>query len=294
MSNFESIFIKGSKTFYNATKFFPKKTREDITRLYAFVRKADDYVDCVPQQKDEFFNFKNTYYQALKDFEDETGNKSKNKSKIEDYHSTNLTEDEQIIYSFLQLQKEYNFEKSWTDAFLKSMQMDLEGGIYYTEQDTMEYIYGAASVIGLYICKILNLPKKSFNGAMFLGQSFQYINFIRDIDEDNKLGRLYFSKELLSKFNLTNLEEQTTKNQPEDFENFINYTLNQYYDWYKKAELDFINIPYKYRVAIKTASQMYDYTGKIISKNPFIVYQKKVKPSRLKIALAGIKNLIFG
>ena len=60
------IFKQGSKTYFYSSVFFPKKVKEDVFILYAFVRTADDYVDCTPQKLDEFFSFKERYQQAIK------------------------------------------------------------------------------------------------------------------------------------------------------------------------------------------------------------------------------------
>ena len=55
------IFKNGSKTYYYSSFFFPPNVKEDVFKLYSFVRKADDYVDSVPQQKQEFYSFKARY-----------------------------------------------------------------------------------------------------------------------------------------------------------------------------------------------------------------------------------------
>ena len=54
----DEIFKKGSTTYYYSTKLFPAKIRKEVTRLYNFVRIADDYVDAVPQDTKGFMNFK--------------------------------------------------------------------------------------------------------------------------------------------------------------------------------------------------------------------------------------------
>jgi len=61
----ESIFQKGSTTYYHSTKLFPTKIRKDVTTLYCFVRVVDDFVDAVPQDLESFNNFKSDYYKAL-------------------------------------------------------------------------------------------------------------------------------------------------------------------------------------------------------------------------------------
>ncbi len=41
------------------------------------------------------------------------------------------------------------------------------------------------------MARIMGLPEESYVAARHLGKAMQYINFIRDIDEDNRLGRIY-------------------------------------------------------------------------------------------------------
>ncbi len=59
--NFENIFKKASKTYYFSSLLFPKGVKLRVFRLYAFVRRADDYVDNTPQLKNEFLAFRETF-----------------------------------------------------------------------------------------------------------------------------------------------------------------------------------------------------------------------------------------
>jgi phytoene synthase len=47
-------FRNGSQTYFNSTRFFPEAIRQDVYLLYGFVRKADDFVDAVPQGRPRF------------------------------------------------------------------------------------------------------------------------------------------------------------------------------------------------------------------------------------------------
>ena len=46
MDNNKNILKKNSKTFYVASLFLPKKTRNKVLTVYAFCRLYDDNVDC--------------------------------------------------------------------------------------------------------------------------------------------------------------------------------------------------------------------------------------------------------
>ena len=268
MDSLKTIFKKGSKTYYNSSIFFPKRERDDIYKLYAFVRTADNYVDAVPQQTNEFYEFINRYKSAL----------------------TGVITNDIIIDGFVEIQIKYNFDLKWAEAFLKSMEMDLHKNVYNTIEELLEYVYGSAEVIGLFMSKILNLPEESYNAAAMQGRAMQIINFIRDINEDNDLGRRYIP---LYDTTMKNLTQTEAENNPIEFTKLIHNAVNQYSQWQKTAETGYKYIPMKYLVPIKTASDAYNWTARIIKRNPFIIFKKKVKPSRFRIIFYIVRNFLI-
>lgn len=260
------IFKRGSKTYFNSSLFFPVDVREDVFKLYSFVRTADDFVDAVPQRVSDFYSFKEKFFSSL------------------DKGYSN----DKIINNYLEVAKKRNFDNNWAIAFLKSMEMDIVKKNYDTISETLEYIYGSAEVIGFFMAKILSLPDESLYYAGMLGRSMQYINFIRDIDEDNKLGRRY----LPLNNGLTNLFYNETINKKGEFISFIRDQIELYYNWLKEAEKGFKFIPFRMLIPIKTASDMYKWTAQKIYKDPFIVYRKKVKPSKIRIILKILENFL--
>ena len=263
-----SIFKKGSKTYYYSTIFFPKRVKHDVFILYSFLRKADDYVDQIPQDTEGFYQFRDRYYQAKEGIE--TG--------------------DVVADSFVKLKERKNFDDKWVDAFLESMAMDITKATYKDMDELYTYLYGSSEVVGLFMARIMDLPEESFYAARHLGRSMQYINFIRDIAEDIELGRTYFPQKDLKEFNLASLEEKDVRMNPEGFEGFIRKQLNTYKLWQEEAEKGFKYIPYRYLIPIKTASDMYNWTAQQIENDPFIVYQRQVKPSSPRVVSNIFKN----
>lgn len=266
--SFERIFSRGSKTYFTSSLFFPADVRQDVFRLYAFVRTADDFVDQKPSDKEGFYRYVDLYR-----FAEEKG-----------------TSKEPIIDSYISLSKERNFDPQWTNAFLRSMEMDFKKNRYETMEELVEYMYGSAEVIGLFMAKILGLPKESEMSARFQGRSMQMINFIRDIDEDLQLGRQYLPldgrrEELLN--------ENTARDNPDEFKTYIDKMLSYYYSWQEEAEKGYEFIPKNYLIPIKTAADMYTWTAKMIERNPPSVYSKKIKPTRGRIILSALKNWLW-
>jgi len=265
-----SIFKRGSKTYYYSTLFFPKNVKHDVFILYSFLRKADDYVDQIPQDSDGFNQFRDRYYAAK---EGEVTN-------------------DLVVDSFVKLADRKNFDDKWVDSFLSSMAMDITFSTYENMDELLNYLYGSSEVVGLFMARIMDLSKESFYAARYLGRSMQYINFIRDIAEDFELGRTYFPQVDLEYFNLANLGEEQARINPEGFKGLVRKQLNTYQSWQLKAEKGFKHIPYRYLIPIKTASDLYKWTAHQIEKDPFVVYQKKIKPSIPKIVSNVLSNSI--
>jgi len=256
-----NIFNKGSRTYYYSSIFFPPKIREDVFKLYSFVRIADDFVDSVPQQEKEFHAFKGMYKRSL------TG---ENTGNI-------------VIDSFAELMERKSFEESWVNAFLASMEADLHTQVYHSVRKLRKYLYGSAEVVGLMMSKILDLPEDSYESAMMLGRSMQYVNFIRDIQEDVYLGRTYLPHKELQENDLQSLNYNHVIENPEGFTSFMHRQINRYMNWQYESEKGFKYIPKRYLIPIRTASEMYKWTAYMIHRNPLIVYLYKVKPSLARI-----------
>lgn len=260
-------FKSGSKTYFNSSVFFPRDVREDVFVLYGFVRVADNYVDQVPQDREGFEEFCRAYRAAVR----------------------GVPSGRVIIDSYVELSERLSFPQNWTDAFLRSMEMDLTKGVHTTLEESLEYIYGSAEVVGLFMCKILGLPEESYPAAQMLGRAMQFINFIRDISEDNTLGRIYLP---IGESSLEDLSEKSATEAPREFRRFLGEQLDRYRAWQREAEAGYRFIPKRYLVPIKTAGDMYNWTAETIAADPFVVYKKKVKPSRGRILTQILRNVL--
>jgi phytoene synthase len=267
-SDSDQLFKVSSRTYFYSSLFFPKDIRRQVTTLYAFVRAADNFVDQSPQDAKGLHTF------------------------IHDFDScwNGVLVTNPRITEFVKLAGHKGIQKQWIKSFFVSMLMDTKKTIYHTPSDTLKYIYGSAEVIGLMMARVLDLPTKSYPYAKMLGRSMQYINFIRDIAEDNSLNRLYFSQQLLQQYHLTHLDMDYVERHQDSFITFIHDQLKQYHQWQKEAEIGYQFIPRRNLIAIKTAADMYSWTAEKIYQNPMRVYREKVKPSKSRVVLQACKN----
>lgn len=262
------LFHRGSRTYFNSTIFFPPEVRREVFVLYGFVRKADNFVDAVPQQGDAFEHYCRQYRAAL------DGNVS----------------GDPVIDDFVWLLRRRAFDPAWVEAFLESMRMDLTKKTYQTIEESLQYIYGSAEVIGLCMVQIMGLAPEAHLAARMLGRAMQFINFIRDIDEDNGFGRTYLP---LAETSLPSLRREDVKQNPDEFRRFIAAQLDRYEQWQQQAAEGFNLMPARYRIPVKTAADMYHWTGRVIRTDPLVVFERKVKPGRMRIFSAAANNTFF-
>jgi 15-cis-phytoene synthase len=269
------IFKNGSTTYYFSSKFFPRKVREDVADLYSFVRTADDYVDKKPAQTQKLLKLEQYYQESIK-------------VKSFDFRvKKNDSVDQRVVKNIIRVSRKYGFENEWVESFIASMKQDISPKTYETLSDSLDYVYGSADVIGLMMAKIMELPDESLKYAQMQGRAMQWINFARDVKEDNGLGRCYFPATEIKKFGIDSLDEQTALKNPDQFKKFIRFQIKRYYGWQTEANKGFKFIPRRLRIPLQTAVDMYAWTAEQIEKDPFIVFEKKVKPRKRDILRRG-------
>jgi phytoene/squalene synthetase len=154
-----------------------KRHHAAIYAIYGFVRLADEIVDTFHDQDK---------VALLERFRQDT------EHALEQRLSTNP-----VLHAFQDTVHRYGIDRSYIDAFLYSMEMDLRP-ITYTRAEYDTYIYGSAEVVGLMCLKVFcegqdALFERLVPPARKLGAAFQKVNFLRDLRSDYiERGRVYF------------------------------------------------------------------------------------------------------
>lgn len=266
MNNKMRVFRRSSRTYFWSSFFFPRRVRLEVATLYAFVRTADDFVDQTPKDQAGFEGFYSLYQDAL-----------------------SKPVGDEIIDDFVSLMRRRSFDSEWVEAFFAAMRTDLGEVDFSDEDELLEYVYGSAEVIGLMMSRIMGLSYESDHAARMLGRSMQLINMVRDINEDNELGRTYIPASWRGSLN--DLRAESVQDDAEEFSACISRSLDAYKEWYAEAEKAFSVIPYRCRVPIRTATDMYLWTAKRIRSDPHIVFRRKVKPSKMRVLGVGYLNV---
>ncbi len=166
-----------STSFTLGIKTLDKKLHLPIYAIYGFVRYADEIVDTFHNQDKQALleRFKKDTYEA-----------------IESGISLNP-----VLHAFQLIVNKFKIDLDLIEAFLHSMEMDLDFKTY-NDSKYHEYIYGSAEVVGLMCLKVFCegdqvMYQKLREPACKLGAAFQKVNFLRDIKSDfEERGRVYF------------------------------------------------------------------------------------------------------
>jgi phytoene synthase len=185
-----AINAEHGKTFYLATLLLPPAKRPYVHALYGFARHVDDIVDdLAPALRIEARAERLRAWSA--DFLADL-----------DWGATS----DPVSRAVIDTVRRWNVPTSYFADFLESMRMDLTVSSYPAYDDLARYIWGSAAVIGLQMLPILGRADPSTrwdvleSHAIDLGTAFQLTNFIRDIAEDLRRGRVYLPEESLNQF----------------------------------------------------------------------------------------------
>lgn len=281
MSIEQKIFKKGSTTYYFSSLFFPEPMKSDVFKLYSFVRVADNYVDELPHQPKKLHALQKDLRLALRN------------PAFDTTPHANDNIDTRVVKNMADVARRYAFETAWIDDFFAAMNADITPQPYRSIKNTLQYVHGSAEVIGLMMARIMGLPPAAANAAAMQGRAMQFINFIRDIAEDNALGRQYLPRADLQKCGLADLTKKTAVKNPDAFAKLIRLELDRYNAWQTEAAKGFTYIPRRYRIPLRVAVDMYNWTGRQIAKDPLGVFDKKIKPRKQRVLLRALWRMIY-
>ncbi len=268
---FAEITKNASKTFYSASLLFPKKIREDVFILYSFVRIADDLIDSNPPKIKEFEEYR---LRAKKAFEGK---------KV----------DSIFIETFADLAQRKNIPYSLINDFFVAQRTDATKKNYKSYEELLKFVYGVAEVIGLLMAHVMDLPKKSYPSARILGRAMQLVNILRDIEEDSRLGRVYIPQDELQSFNIPNtITFDIAEKKTRQFNSLIQYQCERIFQLLDEAKKGFHFIPKPLRLPIQISTDLYINTTKKIYDKPSVIFEKKVKPSKINIFTSILINYL--
>jgi len=187
-----------AKNFYYGFVVLPRRKRNALSAVYAFMRRCDDIVDDNTLSTAERHN-------KLAEWLD----------KVHRALAAQPTDDP-VLLALTDAQRAYQIPIGLLDQLAFGTAADLDSNQpgpaagaplvarYQTFEELRQYCYGVASVVGLVCIQIFGYRDPAAEPlAERCGLAFQLTNIIRDVKEDVAMGRVYFPQEDLAQFGVT-------------------------------------------------------------------------------------------
>lgn len=236
------LMAKHGKSFYFASMIFSKARLLKIATLYRLCRFIDDCADELPDLESQT---------AIKSILDDLNNEA------------NDTKFNQLVAEVVS----WGVERSYIKELVIGAQFDAQGGKISTSADLMLYCYRVAGVVGLMMCPLIGVKdKKGHPHAIDLGLGMQLTNICRDVLQDAHMNRIYLPEDQVTESGLSISELQKAET-PKELSLLVHKTLDQADQYYLSGYSGLAYIPFRPRVVILLAGEIYRHIGIKIRKN---------------------------
>jgi phytoene synthase len=275
-----AINAEHGKTFFLATLLLPPAKRPYVHALYGFARHVDDIVDDISpamgtaERAERLREWGDDFLADL------------------DWGDTS----DPVSRALIDTVRRWEIPTSYFADFLESMRMDLTVRSYATYDDLTRYMWGSAAVIGLQMLPILGRAHAGVrwdvleSHAIELGTAFQLTNFIRDIAEDLRRGRVYLPEESLRKFGVDR-DRLARGRVDEPIRNLLAWEIERTRRLYAKAAPGIELVHPTSQDCLRTAFTLYAEILSEIERADYDVFTRRVSVPLTRRATVGLTGL---
>jgi phytoene synthase len=283
-----AIHRRHGRSYYLATRLLPTWKRRHVHALYALTRYTDDILDRpgVPgepagpghaQAARRLAAWAGRFYAAL---------------------DGAAPVDDPVLLAVRHTIAVFGLDRADFDAFFASMTMDLSIRDYPDYDALLRYMDGSAAVIGTMMLPILLAPEEggvfaeasggvlggAREAARQLGLAFQLTNFIRDVAEDLRLGRVYLPAVDLERFGVGRADLEAASASPA-VRRLIAFEIERARAHYRNAASGMAALPPRSRRCVRLAFTVYGaILGRIERADYDVLAARAVVPRRQRLA----------
>lgn len=280
ISRSEEAIAKGSQSFAAAARLFDRQTRDDAVMLYAWCRHCDDVIDGQTLGHEQAADFRSGQQARLEQLRAET--------------SAALSGEASDSYIFNALQRvveRHDIPHRHPQELLTGFQMDVEDRVYETIEDTLEYCYHVAGVVGVMMAMIMGVRDRAvLDRASDLGLAFQLTNIARDVIDDARMGRVYLPAELLRRHGIDEIDVEDRAQWPQLHAAALEL-LDLAEAYYASAYDGMADLSPRSAWAIGAARRVYRAIGEKLRHNGPSAWEQRVSTSRNEKMALLLKSL---
>ena len=163
-------------TYHVATRALPRDVRPAVHALYGFLRGADEIVDGPDRPETPAAR-----REALDAWE----------GALRDGIAAGRSE-HPVIAALVDAGHRHDLPLEELSVYMDSMRVDCDGRVRLRTREELDtYMNGSAATVGRVIAPLLGVPPERREDVARLGLAFQLTNFLRDIEEDYAMDRVY-------------------------------------------------------------------------------------------------------
>lgn len=265
-----------SATYYFASRRFSPIKQKRLDAIYAFGRVADEIVDDLSEYSIESKN------NALQEY------RSQLLSALEGKFPAHP-----VMRGFVDTLNEVQIPLEEPLLFLDSMEMDLHKNRYESYEELQVYMRGSASSLGVMSCYALDAPmnKITFDASIALGEALQLTNFLRDIKDDAKRGRIYLPQQDLETFDVSEsdiLEKRLTSH----FKKLMKFQIQRARKVYADSDLGVPCLPKEIQLGVLLTRTLYSKILDEIERKDYDVFTERIYVSTFKKLYIAFKTIL--
>ena len=274
------LIEKGSKSFAMAAKLLPRDVRYDAMMLYAWCRHCDDVID------DQILGF------AKEAASEKPAAERLQELREKTKRALNGHADEPVFMALGRVARKHGIPERHPMELLRGFEMDVDGRVYETLDDTLDYCYHVAGVVGVMMAMIMGVRERpTLNRASDLGIAFQLTNISRDVVEDARGGRCYLPRSWLREAGIEGADLADPQHRKAVFD--VTHRLLREADvYYRSALFGMQGLPLGAAVGIGCARRVYRDIGRVVASRGESAWDGRAIVGRGRKAAAAISGAI--
>lgn len=179
-------------SFFMVSRFLPRRKRDRVEVIYSAVRYPDEVVDSFPLDRGARLRRLDAWATAYETALGLDGLRPALEAGVPCF-----------LAAFAGVVREAGIPPEHYRAFLAAMRLDAAPRPFLTLDDLIDsYIYGSAIVVGYFLAHVYGAVApdefpRALESARDLGIALQLTNFLRDVGEDCRRGRMYLPQDRL-------------------------------------------------------------------------------------------------
>ena len=265
LASCRETLYNGSRTFFLASLFLPRRVREPASALYTFCRIADDEIDVHGGRLLALARLHERLDRAYSGRPDSTP----------------------LDRAFTEVVNRFEIPRTLPEALLEGLEWDAKGRRYEDLSGLNAYAARVAGSVGAMMARLMGVRCPDvLASACNLGVAMQLSNIARDVGEDARAGRIYLPLRWLEEAGIDPEAWLASPTYSDNFSSVMDRLLREADKYYRQADMGIARLPAACRPGINAARLLYAEIGREAERlGDTLLTRRAVVPASRKASL---------